>query len=329
MLTNIRARKRVPCAKGSTAVPTLSVPCLHGGGTIPSELTPVNDSADNPHADQPVPLPASTVDRVTGLDIRIDRIGSGPPLVFLNGLLGMNEHWFAVLGPLSKRWECILLQPPLLEMKGKGCSVDGVTQLTIALLESIIDEPAVLLGNSLGGHVSLRVAMERPDLVKGLALVGSSGLFERTFEKGVQHSPSREWIDNKIRGLFHDKDFPRIDALVDMAHEKLSQRSAARALVKLGRSAKRDHLGEELHRVTCPVVIPWGRQDAVTPPEVAEQFHSLLPDSRLVWIDECGHAPQIEKPDAVADAVHDFIADIEAGVFSEQSSRGTSSHGAA
>ena len=286
-------------------------------------------SVDNSDEEQPVPVPASTVDRVTGLDIRIDRAGSGRPLVFLNGLLGMNEHWFGVLGPLAECAECILLQPPLLEMKGKGCSVDGVTQLTIALLESVVDEPAVLLGNSLGGHVSLRVAMERPDLVRGLALVGSSGLFERSFEKGVQHSPSREWIDNKIRGLFYDQEFHRIDALVEMAHQKLSQRSAARALVKLGRSAKRDHLGDQLQKVPVPVVIPWGKQDNVTPPEVAEQFHELLPDSRLVWIDECGHAPQIEKPTEVARAVFDFIEELDAGACSTGSGRGSSAHGAA
>jgi len=289
----------------------------------------VHAPVDNSNEEHPVPVPASTVDRVTGLDIRIDRVGSGRPLVFLNGLLGMNEHWFGVLGPLAGRAECILLQPPLLEVKGKGCSVDGVTQLTIALLESVVDEPAVLLGNSLGGHVSLRVAIERPDLVRGLALVGSSGLFERSFEKGVQHSPSREWIDNKIRGLFFDQNFHRIDPLVEMAHEKLSQRSAARALVKLGRSAKRDHLGDQLHKVPVPVVIPWGKQDNVTPPEVAEQFHQLLPESRLVWIDECGHAPQIEKPTEVASAVSDFIQALDAGVHSTGAGRGSSAHGAA
>ncbi len=276
-----------------------------------------------------MPVSASTVDRVTGLDIRIDRVGAGRPLVFLNGLLGMNEHWFGMLGPLSKRAECILVQPPLLEMKGKGCSVDGVTQLTIAVPESICDQPAVLLGNSLGGHVSLRVALERPDLVRGLALIGSSGLFERSFEKGVQHSPSHDWIDNKIKGLFFDPEFHAIPALVDAAYDKLRHRSAARALVKLGRSAKRDHLGDRLHEIRCPVVIPWGKQDQVTPPEVAEQFHAKLPESKLVWMDGCGHAPQIERPDLVQQAVSGFLDDLVAGVVYSERAGGGSAHGAA
>jgi len=219
----------------------------------------VQESTDNPRSSEPESVRAtSAVDRVTGLDIRIDRVGSGRPLVFLNGLLGMNEHWFGVLGPLAERAECILLQPPLLDMKGKGCSIEGVTRLSIAVLETIVDRPAVLLGNSFGGHVALRIAIERPDLVRGLALIGSSGLFERTLEKGVQHSPSKDWIKDKISELFYDPEFHRIPVLVDAAYKKLSERPAARALVKLGRSAKRDHLGERLGQVQRRVSVGLG-----------------------------------------------------------------------
>ncbi len=254
----------------------------------------------------PNPRPSCTLSRITDLDIRIDRAGAGPPLVFLNGLLGLNEHWFPCLGPLVERAECILLQPPLLEMNGPGCSVPGVVRLTASVLDAIVDEPAVLVGNSLGGHVSLRLATERPDLVRALVLVGSSGLFERSFEKGVEHSPSREWLDRKIRGLFHDES-RMLPGMVDLAHAELSRRTAARALVRLGRSAKKDHLGEALGNVKVPVLLAWGRQDLVTPPEVAEQFRSLLPDARLAWIDRCGHAPQIERPEALAALIAEFL----------------------
>src|SRR5690606_13193057 len=106
------------------------------------------------------------------------RAGRGRPVVILNGLLGLNEHWFPCLGPLTSRAECLLLQPPLLEMRGKGLSVDGVAHLIESVLETLTDEPAIMVGNSLGGHVALRLAHRRPDLVAGLVLIGSSGLFE-------------------------------------------------------------------------------------------------------------------------------------------------------
>lgn len=256
------------------------------------------------------PTTASARDRVTGVDIRIDRAGAGPPVVILNGLLGLNKHWFSVLPRLVTRAEVFLLQPPLLEMKGPGCTVDGVTRLIAGVLETLVDRPALLVGNSLGGHVALKLAMENHPLVRALGLVGSSGLFERSFEKGVEHSPSRQWLERKITDLFHDPS-RMLPGMVDAAYAELSRRSAARALVKLGRSAKNDHLGERVAGLTTPVLLAWGRNDIVTPPEVAEQFHSLLPNSRLVWIDRCGHAPQVERPDELGDAIADYLDFLE------------------
>jgi pimeloyl-ACP methyl ester carboxylesterase len=266
---------------------------------------------------------------VTGVDVRVDRVGRGEPIVFLNGLLGLNEHWFACMsclaGPRSAAkpldLECLFIEAPLLEMRGSGCSVQGVTQLTIGLLETLLDKPAILVGNSLGGHVALRIALARPDLARGIALVGSSGLFERTFDTDWQHSPSREWLTRKIGELFHDP-ARMAPGMVELAYQELSRRSAARALVKLGRSAKRDHLGRELPNVRQPVLLAWGKQDTVTPPEVAREFHDNLPASRLRWIDQCGHAPQIERPDELSELLGGFAKDVFTGAFAPEDQHG-------
>lgn len=268
----------------------------------------------NHSGDFPPPTPPDVdtrKDRVTGMDVRVDRVGSGPPLVVLNGLLGLNAHWFGCLGSWSSRAEVFLVEPPLLEMKGPGCSVDGVTRLIASLLESIVDQPATLVGNSLGGHVALRLALERPELVRAVVLVGSSGLFERTFERGAEHNPSRAYVDRKIRDLFHDPN-RMLPGMVDQAYAELSRRSAARALVRLGRSAKNDHLGERLGQIRHPTLLAWGRNDIVTPPEVAEQFQALIPGARLEWIDQCGHAPQVERSQELGDIIARFLDELAA-----------------
>lgn len=282
----------------------------------------MTDPDTRPAADQSalhegVASTASTRDRVTGLDIRVDRAGSGPPVVVLNGLLGLNVHWFAVLPRLVDRAECFLVQPPLLEMRGPACSVDGVTRLVASVVESLTDQPAVIVGNSLGGHVGLRLALDRPEIVRGLVLVGSSGLFERGFEKGVEHSPSRQWLERKIGELFYDpaRMWP---SMIDESYAELSRRSSARALVKLGRSAKNDHLGERLGDVRVPTLVAWGRNDVVTPPEVAVQFSEQLPDARLRWIDRCGHAPQVEQPEALGAHIAEFLDEL-AGAEAQRS----------
>lgn len=250
-------------------------------------------------------------DRVTGMDIRIDRMGEGRTLVVLNGLLGLNQHWFPMLAPLTDRVEAMLIQPPILEMRGKGATVPGVASLVISVLESVLEGPAMIMGNSLGGHIALRIAHARPDLVSSLVLIGSSGLLERGFEKGVRHTPNPDWIYTKVRELFY-KEESMLPGMVEMVHTELSRRPAARAFVKLGRSAKDDHLGSILGEIDVPTQLIWGRQDIVTPPSVAEEFARDLPDARLTWLDECGHAPHIELPQCVREILVDFLEHLEA-----------------
>ena len=102
--------------------------------------------------------------------------GNGRPVVFLHGLVGLNDHWEGVVKSISDRARCMMLEIPLLGLRGPDCSIGGATELTVRFLEKHIGEPAVLVGNSFGGHVALRIALERPDLVNGLVLAGSSGL---------------------------------------------------------------------------------------------------------------------------------------------------------
>lgn len=235
----------------------------------------------------------------------------GRQIVFLHGLVGLNEHWEEVVRRVRDSLRCVMLELPLLDLRGPDCSIDGVTALTIGFLERHLadGQGAVLAGNSFGGHVAVRVALERPDLVDGLVLAGSSGLIERSMVKDVQLRPTREWIRRKIAELFFDESVMR-EADVDRAFGELSDRSRARAMVKLSRSARRNHLGKRISEVAVPTLLVWGRQDIVTPPEAAEGFLKLLPDARIVWLDRCGHAPMMEKPVEFARALIEFSGEL-------------------
>ncbi len=237
-------------------------------------------------------------------------IGDGPPVVFLHGLLGLNQHWVKTAERLSSDVGSYLVEAPLLELRGRRCSIEGVQEIIERAMFDRIDEPAVLVGNSLGGHIASRIALAHPHRVRGLVLVGASGLFERTFERDVQHRPSHEWIRRKIAELFADPSRMPEDA-VGHAYQELRKRGSARALVRLSRSAKADHMGSRLPEIRTPTLLLWGRQDAVTPPHVAEEFHALIPDSRLEWIDSCGHAPMLEQPRALAEGIRRFLQDLQ------------------
>lgn len=241
--------------------------------------------------------------------------GEGRPIVFLHGLVGLNDHWEDVVRGVCGRMRATLLELPLLSLRGDDCSIQGVEVLTANFLQQHYagcdGPPPILVGNSFGGHVALRIALNRPDLVSGLVLAGASGLIEKSMVADVQIRPSREWLTRKIGELFYNPDRHMRPADVDRAHRELSDRGGARAMVKLSRSARRNHLGERIPEIQAPTLLIWGRQDIVTPPEAAEQFMSLLRDPRIVWFDECGHAPMIEKPDLFAKALLDFAAELD------------------
>lgn len=245
---------------------------------------------------------------------RLVDAGRGRPVVFLHGLVGLNEHWEDVARRISHRVRCLMLEIPLLQLEGSDCSIDGVEALTVAFLEHHLsgsDAAPILVGNSFGGHVALRIAIDRPDLVGGLVLAGASGLIERSMVSDVQIRPSREWLSRKIGELFYDPAKNMREADLDRAHRELSDRRGARAMVKLSRSARRNHLGARIPEITAPTLLIWGRNDIVTPPEAADQFMANLPDARIVWFDECGHAPMMEKPAEFAQAVLGFADELD------------------
>ncbi len=235
--------------------------------------------------------------------------GSTPRVVFLHGLVGLNDHWEDAVRLVRTRLPCTLFELPLLELQKEHCSIDGVTRLTERFLREHVGEPAVLVGNSFGGHVALRLAIARPDLVRGLVLAGSSGLIEASIVADVQIRPSRAWLERKIGELFFDPGKMR-QADVDRAHSALNQRGHARAMVRLSRSARRDVLRNQVGRITAPTLLVWGRQDVVTPPEAGEHFHKLIRGSRLEWLDRCGHVPMIEHPEAFAAALLSFVESL-------------------
>ncbi len=244
--------------------------------------------------------------------LTVEEAGKGEPVVFLHGLLGLNEHWIPAVETLSKRARCIMLEFPLAEIPHKLCSIDAVTAMVKRELAGLIDGPAIYIGNSLGGHLALRLALDHPEAVRGLVLAGSSGLFEREIVVGrtAQHRPSRDWLQQKIEELFSDPaNIP--DGIVDRVYNELSNRRAARALVRLSKSAKSDNLAAHLSEIQARTMLLWGRDDTVTPPRVAEEFKDFLPNAFIHWLDNAGHAPQIEQAAAFTKAIDDFLSEFD------------------
>ena len=95
--------------------------------------------------------------------------------------------------------------------------------------------------------------------------------------------------------------------MVDEVYRIVNDRAKVIRIVITAKSALRHNLAEKLHSIVSPTLLVWGKQDEITPPFVAEKFDELLPNSTLVFLDECGHAAMMEQPSAFNSAFGSFM----------------------
>jgi len=222
--------------------------------------------------------------------------GQGTPLLMCHGLLGAPKSWLPLFPYLPKTCRAVSLRFPFFQDGERLDSVSAATDYAQGYLREAGCDRAVLLGNSIGGHVALNLALREPDRICGMVLSGSSGLFERSFTTVPGTHPPRQWVWDRAAEVFYEPSKHVTDKLVDEICQLISIRQNARDLVHIAKSAKRDHVAARLHLIRCPTLVIWGRQDTVTPAEVAEEFHQGIAGSELEWLEECGHAAAIERP---------------------------------
>lgn len=232
--------------------------------------------------------------------------GEGEPVVLLHGLMGQMEHWDAALDALAPVCRAIAPVVPILEADQAEPSIEGLAHHVGGFLEALDLPPAVIGGNSLGGHLALEVALRYPARVSGLILTGSSGLFERGFTRGVPHVPTAEFVRQKMEEIFYDAALVT-PSWVESVRRVLTTRVSALRVLHVARSAKRGSLEARLGEIAVPALLVWGKDDRITPPEVAERFRALLPDAELTFIANCGHAPMLEQPAIFNALVEDWL----------------------
>ncbi|MEJ6979186.1 alpha/beta hydrolase [Pedobacter sp. P351] len=222
--------------------------------------------------------------------------GEGDVLLLLHGLFGALSNWEDVTDHFKSRYKVVI---PLLPIYELPLLTTGVTSLSKFLYKFVKFKKLkniCVLGNSLGGHVGLIFTLSHPEFVKALILTGSSGLYENSFGGTFPRRESYDFIKEKVALTFHDPNFATKE-LVDEVFETVNDRGRVIRILSMAKSAIRHNLSKDLHKITIPVCLIWGRNDTVTPPDVAIEFHNILPNSELNWIENCGHAPMMEQPE--------------------------------
>lgn len=230
-----------------------------------------------------------------------------PPVLLLHGMLGDLSNWDDTIGALTAvDYRVVAPLLPVYDLPLKETSVSGLVEYVRQLAQALALEPAVLIGNSLGGHVAIIYTLTYPSAVEAMVLSGSSGIYEVEMGTATMRRRDRQFIRDRAAVTFFDPRHATND-LVDEVYEIVNDRHRALRLIRMARSAQKETVTERLAAVRVPTLLVWGRNDVITPPDVALQFQARMSAAELHFIPECGHAPMIEHPEAFNRLTRDFL----------------------
>lgn len=235
----------------------------------------------------------------------------GETLLLLHGLFGALSNFEGIFKRFSGQYNVVIPILPIYEMPIFEVSVMGLVDFVTKFVQFKDYERVHLVGNSLGGHVALLYAIAHPERIGSVTLTGSSGLFESAFGTAFPKRGDYEYIKRKTGDTFYDPNVATKE-LVDEVFGIVNDRNKAIRVIATAKSAVRHNLGDKLYKINAPTLLIWGKQDNVTPPFVAEKFNELIPNSRLHFLDKCGHAPMMEKPEEFNNILDSFLKEVTA-----------------
>lgn len=223
--------------------------------------------------------------------------GEGKPIILLHGLMGTVSNFEDVITYFSKNgYKVFMPELPLYSLPILKTNVRNLSKFLKDFMAFKKIEKAILLGNSLGGHVALYFTKFNLKNVEALVLTGSSGLYEKSLGDTYPKRGNYEYIQTKTQEVFYHPEVATKE-VVDEVYELVNDRTKVIKTLAIAKSAIRHNMAKDLPAMNVPSCIIWGKNDTVTPPEVAVDFQKLLPDADLFWVDKCGHAPMMEYPD--------------------------------
>jgi pimeloyl-ACP methyl ester carboxylesterase len=240
-------------------------------------------------------------------EFRYIDVGEGPVLIFLHGLFGALSNFEGPIAHFSGRYRVVMPMLPLYTLPMLNTNIPALAEFLDRFIRHKGFTEINLLGNSLGGHIALVYCTKHATNVRTLILTGSSGLYENAFGGGFPRREDKEYLRAKIALTFYDPKHTS-DALVEECYVTVNDKAKLIRILSLAKSAIRHNMAGDLPNLKMPVCLIWGKQDTITPPDVAEEFHTLIPHSELFWIDECGHAAMMEQPEAFNATVDGWLS---------------------
>ncbi len=268
--------------------------------------------------------------------------GDGPLIVLVHGLGGSRSNWVSVIDDFVPHGRVVV--PDLIgfgstKLHGRSSAVNHQVSMIARLIRHFENGPAIVIGNSMGGLITLLTAARHPDVVDRFVLVDAAlptaearitpatamrlglpllpGIGPRIFDRLTKGKSPERSVDDLMRLLMGDPSRLRPDdraLLIEFAADRREMAWMTRAFADATRSIARilvspHRLERTAHRVTAPGLIIQGSADVIVRPSSARWLAKRRPDWPLIMLEGVGHVPQLEVPETFSEVVLDWLGD--------------------
>jgi pimeloyl-ACP methyl ester carboxylesterase len=244
----------------------------------------------------------------------------GIPIVFLHGFDSSIFEFRRIMPLIAKHqqaWAIDLLGFGFTErLPDCPFSTASIRSHLQAFWQTMINQPMILVGVSMGGAAAIEFTLNYPEAVQQLILIDSAGFSQppalgkfliqplgQLATKFLSSSNVRQGVSEKA---YFDPALATAEAQLCAAlHLEMPRWSAA--LIAFTRSGGYGYLLDRLAKIQQSTLIIWGKQDRILGTKPAQQFQDRLPNSQLHWIENCGHVPHLEQATITAQLIQAFI----------------------
>ncbi len=265
---------------------------------------------------------------VDGVRVHYQEAGDehAPAMILIHGFASSTLVWSKVFLKLAEAGYRVIA----VDMLGYGYSakprngeytIAGQAKLLARLLDHLGIPRAIFVGSSYGGAVAATCALDYPDRVEKLILVGpvnNNRPLEFTLMRlfgspvfGDVVSPlligSRRLLRRRMKRVYDRHAWVMDERRVDARHLPLRAARTHRAIIRTVRGWDAERISRDAHLITQPTLLLWGENDREIPLADGERLHAEIPRSRLIVFLKCGHLPHEEYPEAFTNVVNDFV----------------------
>jgi 4,5:9,10-diseco-3-hydroxy-5,9,17-trioxoandrosta-1(10),2-diene-4-oate hydrolase len=259
-----------------------------------------------------------------GVRLHYNEVGSGEPVIMLHGAGPGASSWsnFQQNVPaFAEQFRALLVDMPQFGKSEKLVIEEGRLTFTARALAAFMDELGIarahFVGNSMGGQAAIKLAIDAPERVGKLVVIGSApvsqSLFVPTPLEGIKHiagyyrgdGPSLDKMRRLMEVIVYDQSLVT-DAAVRERYEASLDPDVMR--IMSSSPPRNEDLSDRLHLVRCPTLVVWGMDDRMGALDVGLLLTRRFQDARMHIFNKCGHWAQVEHADEFNRLVLDFLA---------------------